>query len=119
MTRKRSTGRREGDVRWILVLVALSGCGTGGPSEADRQAALRACDRFTANAAWADCYSRTMDGLRAQQREEATRAAQRSRDVNDAAGMLLLGTGAFLDGYNSGGRPTITCTTIGGITTCN
>lgn len=99
----------------MLALVALAGCGT----ETAYDRTNRAC-RFAENVpAWNRCVEEVTATMARERAEEASRPVtrERSTDSDDAAGLLLLGGAAFLGGYNSS-RPTITCTSIGGITTC-
>ena len=85
-------------MRTILLLVTSALAGCGGTDYSARQACAGLVNGDLGT------WQRCMYSHRNVSRE--TRAT-RSDDLDDAGGLLLLGTGAFLNGYNAG-RPRIT-----------
>lgn len=101
-------------MRWVLVVLAvgvLVGCGGGS------RTAGGVCGWTRDVPEWDRCIAGYTES--SYRRESEATAAARQREDIDAAGLLLMGVGAFLNGYNSGRSHAITCTSIGGITTCD
>jgi len=101
-------------MRAILAVTLLLVAGCGNDDAADETASRQACSSLVNRdlATWQLCMYQDRAG-----RKEAR--ARSNRDFEDAAGLLLLGGAAALSGYNAGRHHTITCTSIGMITTCD
>jgi hypothetical protein len=102
-----------------LLALALAGCGTS--PQVDKAAALQACASFHIPPGMAPEEAHNDCLLHDQQAERgfAQRSTQTDTDSEDAAAMVLLGSTAFVNGWNTRyQRPMVTCYTGGSITQC-